>query len=117
MTEVGAAAVAGDLDARLGRLAVIHGRIEGLLAHRPPEAGPAGSRLELVAGVEELGTAADADKRSLEVAAGILAREGLLRGLHPRDHELLGRQQLPPFFIKFFAAETRPFRDREELRP
>jgi len=21
------------------------------------------------------------------------------------------------FFIKFFAAETRPFRDREELRP
>ena len=47
MTEVGTTAVAGDLDARLGRLAVIQGGIEGLLAHWPPEAGPAGSRLEL----------------------------------------------------------------------
>ena len=68
VTEVGSAAVARDLDARLGRLAVIPGVVDGLLGRGTPEAGPAGARVELVPGVEQLGPAAHAEERALEVA-------------------------------------------------
>ena len=98
VSQMGTAAAAHHLDPRLEGT-VVHRSSERPGVGGPIEAGPAGSGIELVLSVEELGIAANAEERAAEVAGRILAGECRLGRLLTSDHVLHPREDLPPFRI------------------
>src|SRR5271167_2892435 len=84
-----------------GSLAIAEVRLQRyvLLGNRLVEAGPAGSRLKLGAGIEKRGLAANAQVQAVAVKIGVFPCKRPLRTRPPGDFELLGVQLLFPFRI------------------
>src|SRR5450432_1013435 len=89
VAQVAAAARARDLDAPHAVRAVGLGG-DGVLGRRRREAGPAGARVVLRVGREQLGAAARAQVRRLVVRVPVRARERGLGALLPQHAKLVG---------------------------
>src|SRR5436190_22571388 len=98
VAEVTAAVAADDLGA-LHEVAVVGTQLDRLGDSRLGEARPAGARVELRVGIEELRAAGCAAVVAGLLVVGVLAREGRL-GARPAQHLVLrGRQLLAPLAI------------------
>ncbi len=72
---------------------------DALLRGRLPEAGPAGTRIELGVRPVQRFPAADADVDALVLAVVVLSRVGGLGPAHTRDGVLLGGELGPPLLF------------------
>src|SRR4051794_39446718 len=98
MAEVAAAAGAGDLGADHPVGAVLM-QLDGVGVGGMGEARPAAARVELVVGAEDLGVASRAAEDAGGLVVGVLAGEGGLGGLAPKNGVGLGRDLLPPLVL------------------
>src|SRR5881394_2279232 len=96
--EMGVAVFADDLGPP-HQQAVVRPQLDVLAVGRLGEAGPAGARVELGVGGEELGAAADAAVHPLALLVDVRSGEGALGAGLAGDLVLLGRELFAPLLV------------------